>query len=308
MVEIGIMIEGQNGLNWDRWQRIARTVEEAGYSSLFRSDHFTNSKPPDIDSLELWVSLTWLAENSDKLEFGSLVTPMSFRHPVHTARMAAAVDDLSGGRMSLGLGAGWQEREHDNFGFDLSHPSNRFDRFEEGVHIISRLLHNDEPVDFNGKFFQLNSAILLPRPIRPGGPPIIIGGNGEKRTLAVAARYADEWNALFIPLEEFSRLNDLLDNILGTYGRDPSEVRRSIMTGCIFGDTVQEVKEKVLKRTKGQSDPAELQKRGFIVGTAEELLEQLEMLGEAGAQRIMLQWLDLEDFEGLFAMAEGIMK
>lgn len=308
MVEIGIMIEGQNGLNWDHWQRIARTVEEAGYSSLFRSDHFTNSKPPDIDSLELWVSLTWLANNSSKLEFGSLVTPMSFRHPVHTARMAAAVDDLSGGRMSLGLGAGWQEREHDNFGFDLSHPSNRFDRFEEGVQIISQLLHSDEAVDFNGKFFQLNGAILLPRPNRTGGPPIIIGGIGEKRTLAVAAQYADEWNALFIPLDEFGRLNDSLDNILLTNGRAPSEVRRSLMTGCIFGKTREEVEKKILIRTNGQSDTAELQKRGFIVGTAEEIMQQLELLGEAGAQRVMLQWLDLEDLEGLYAMAEGIIK
>jgi len=307
MVEIGIMIEGQNGLNWDRWQRIARTVEEAGYSSLFRSDHFTNSKPPDIDSLELWVSLTWLALNSSRLEFGSLVTPMSFRHPVHTARMAAAVDDLSGGRMSLGLGAGWQEREHENFGFDLSKPSDRFNRFEEGVNIISRLLHSDEAVYFNGKFFGLNGAIILPRPIRTGGPPLIIGGVGEKRTLAVAAQYADEWNALFIPLKEFSRLNDSLDNMLRKNGRAPSKVRRSLMTGCIFGNTREEVDKKITERMNGQSGSTELRKRGFIVGTAEEIREQIELLGEAGAHRVILQWLDLENMEGLHAMAEGII-
>jgi F420-dependent oxidoreductase-like protein len=308
MVDIGIMIEGQNGLNWDNWQRIARTVEKVGYSSLFRSDHFTNSKPPDIDALELWVSLTWLADNSSRLEFGSLVTPMSFRHPAHTARMAAAVDDLSGGRMSLGLGAGWQEREHENFGFDLRKPLDRFDRFEEGVHIITQLLHSDEPVFFEGRFFQLNGATILPRPIRPGGPPLIIGGIGEKRTLAVAAQYADEWNALFIPHDEFSRLNVSLDILLRSYGRRPSDVRRSIMTGCIFGKTREEVDKKILKRTNGQSDSAELRKRGFIVGTTGEILEQIELLGEAGAYRVILQWLDLEDMDGLLAMAEGIIK
>ena len=119
MLEIAVMIEGQNGLNWARWQRIARLAEEAGFVGLFRSDHFTNGNPPDLDSLELWTSLTWLADNTKRIEFGPLVTPFSFRHPAFTTRMAAAVDDLSGGRLTLGLGAGWQEREHALFGFDL---------------------------------------------------------------------------------------------------------------------------------------------------------------------------------------------
>ncbi|HJR78580.1 MAG TPA: LLM class flavin-dependent oxidoreductase, partial [Anaerolineales bacterium] len=111
MLEIAIMIEGQNGLNWPRWQKIARLVEDLGFVGLFRSDHFTNSSPPDLDSLELWTSLTWLACNTKRVEFGPLVTPFSFRHPVFTARMASAVDALSGERLTLGLGAGWQERE-----------------------------------------------------------------------------------------------------------------------------------------------------------------------------------------------------
>src|SRR3954463_2031621 len=112
MPEIGIMVEGQNGMNWSRWKRIARAVEDAGFVGLFRSDHYTNPDPPDLDSLELWVSLTWLAANTKRIVFGPVVSPVSFRHPTMTARMAAAVDDLSGGRLILGLGAGWQEREH----------------------------------------------------------------------------------------------------------------------------------------------------------------------------------------------------
>ena len=115
MTDIAIMIEGQNGLTWPRWQRIARTVEDAGFAGLFRSDHYTNARPPDLESLELWTSLTWLAGNTRRIEFGPLVTPFSFREPTMTARMAAAVDDLSEGRLILGLGAGWQEREHHNF-------------------------------------------------------------------------------------------------------------------------------------------------------------------------------------------------
>jgi alkanesulfonate monooxygenase SsuD/methylene tetrahydromethanopterin reductase-like flavin-dependent oxidoreductase (luciferase family) len=169
MLEIAIMIEGQNGLNWPRWQGIVRAVEELGFTGLYRSDHYTNANPPDKDSLELWVSLTWLAANTERIEFGPLVSPVSFRDPTMTARMASAVDDLSNGRLTLGLGAGWQEREHENFGWQLLDIPERFDRFEEGLTVISQLLQNDEPVDFEGEYYELNEAIVLPRPQRPGG-------------------------------------------------------------------------------------------------------------------------------------------
>jgi len=129
MIEIAITNEGQNGLNWPRWQRIAPAVEELGFSGLYRSDHFTNPKPPDLDSLELWTSLTWLASHTKRIRFCPLVSPVSFRHPVHTVRMASAVDDLSGGRLVLGVGAGWQGREHDNYGFDLLDVPGRLARY-----------------------------------------------------------------------------------------------------------------------------------------------------------------------------------
>jgi len=131
MTEIAIMIEGQNGLTWQSWQKIGRLVEDLGFAGLYRSDHFTNAQPPERDSLECWTSLTWLAANTRRIQFGPLVSPVSFRHPALTARMAAALDDLSGGRLTLGVGAGWQEREHDMFGFDLLGGKARFDRFEE---------------------------------------------------------------------------------------------------------------------------------------------------------------------------------
>ncbi|MDP2975334.1 MAG: LLM class flavin-dependent oxidoreductase, partial [Anaerolineales bacterium] len=168
MLEIAIMIEGQNGLTWPRWQRLAAAVEELGFVGLYRSDHFTNATPPDKESLELWVSLTWLASHTKRIEFGSLVSPLSFRHPAFTARVAAAVDDLSdaggGGRLTLGLGAGWQEREHHLVGFDLLDMKSRFARFEEGLEVITRLLKSDAPVTSEGKYYQLRGATLLPRP------------------------------------------------------------------------------------------------------------------------------------------------
>ena len=124
--------------------------------------------------------------------------------------MASAVDDLSGGRLVLGVGAGWQEREHEKFGWDLLDISNRFKRFEEGLEVLSRLLSSNDPITFNGEFYQLNEAIMLPRPKRPHGPPILIGGNGPHRTLSLAAKYAQEWNAVYLLPEEFSELNSHL--------------------------------------------------------------------------------------------------
>ena len=304
MLEIAVMIEGQNGLTWSRWQRIARLVEELGFVGLFRSDHFTNSNPPDMESLEVWTSLTWLACNTARIEFGPLVTPFSFRHPVFTARMASAVDDLSGGRLTLGLGAGWQEREHNLFGFDLLDRKSRFDRFEEGMEVVTRLLHSDEPVVFEGKFYQLRGATLLPRPQRQGGPRILVGGNGGKRTMANVVRYAVEWNCVALPPQDFTRLNNRLNDMLIAAERKPESVRRSMMTGCVFGKDDAALKEKVSARKRTLE---ELHERGTVAGSAGQVREQLRALEQAGLQRIMLQWLDLDDLAGLEALAKAVL-
>ncbi len=302
MLELAIMIEGQNGLNWERWQRIARAVEDLGFVGLYRSDHFTNGAPPDKDSLELWISLTWLACNTKRIEFGPLVTPMSFRHPALTARMAAAVDDLSGGRLTLGLGAGWQEREHTNYGFDLLDLKSRFKRFEEGLHVIEQLLDDDAPVNFSGEYYCLNDAVLLPRPKRR--IPILIGGNGEKRTLSFAARYADEWNATFQTPENFARLNTRLDEFLAERDAEPRRVRRSMMTGCVFGKNGAALQEKITARGRTVEQMLE---RGMVVGNASQVVEQLGRLSEAGVERVMLQWLDLDDMDGLEVLAKSVL-
>lgn len=303
-MEVAIMIEGQNGLNWPRWQRIVRAVEDLGFTGLYRSDHFTNAAPPDKDSLELWVSLAWLADHTRRIEFGPLVTPVSFRHLAHTARAAAAVDDLSGGRMTLGLGAGWQEREHANFGFDLLKPKERFDRFAEGLEAVTRLLRSEKPVSFEGRYFRLHEAVLLPRPRRPGGPPILVGGNGMRRTLPLAAKYAREWNATFQTPASYAALVRHLNELLSLQGRSPSDVRRSMMTGIVFGRTDAEVNTKLSAR--GRSI-AELRQRGVIMGMSSQVIEQLGELAEAGVQRIMLQWLDLDDMDGLEVFADTVL-
>ncbi|CAN5685038.1 LLM class F420-dependent oxidoreductase [soil metagenome] len=303
-MDIAIMLEGQNGLNWPRFQRIAHAVEDLGFAGLYRSDHFTNAQPPDSDSLELWVSLTWLASHTKRIEFGPMVSPVSFRNPVFTARIAKDVDDLSGGRLTLGIGAGWQEREHTNFGFNLLDLPERFARFQEGLAVITRLLQSEEPVNFTGQYFHLQDATLLPHAQRPGGPPILIGGNGEKQTLPLVARYANEWNGVFLSAGRYAELSRHLDELLAAQGRKPGDVRRSLMTGLLFGRTDAELEQKLQKA--GQSAEA-MRTRGMVVGTANALGEQLGKLAGVGIQRVMLQWMDLDDIAGLEALAKAVL-
>ena len=302
MPEVAIMIEGQNGLDWVRWRRLAQTVEDGGYTGLFRSDHFTNPSGPVLDALELWSSLTWLADNTTRIEFGPLVSPVSFRHPVITAWTASTVDNLAGGRLRLGLGAGWQEREHEAHGFELLETDLRFARFEEALEVVTRLLQSDEPVFFEGEFYQLRDAVLMPRSPRPGGPPIVIGGNGVRRTLPLVARYADEWNAVFVTPERFAELDTRLDELLKEAERPPERVRRTLMTRVVFGRTEADVERKLA----GQPVD-ELRAAGMIVGTAAEVAERLGRLDEAGVQRVMLQWLETDDIDGLEAMAQTVL-
>jgi F420-dependent oxidoreductase-like protein len=308
MIEVALMIEGQNGLTWERWKRIARIADEMGFAGLYRSDHYTNANPPDKESLEAWVSLAWLASHTEKIEFGPLVSPLSFREPTLLARIAASVDDLSGGRLILGLGAGWQEREHNNYGWTLLDIPGRFERFEDGLEVITRMLKSDQPSTYQGKYYQIEDAVLLPRPQRSGGPPILIGGNGERRTLPLVARFADEWNGLYISFSEYTRRNELLDELAEQEGRDPQSIRRSVMIGCEFGRDDAEVKALVEDRTGGNRTADELREKfGMAVGTASQVVDHLGKLEEAGCQRAMFQWLKLDDTDRLEAMAAGVL-
>jgi F420-dependent oxidoreductase-like protein len=305
MAQIGIMIEGQDGLNWRRWQRILQAAEDFGYQCVFRSDHFTNPNPPDKDSLELWVSLTYAASHTRRIEFGSLVAPTTFRHPSITVRMAAAVDDLSSGRLVLGLGAGWQEREHHIFGIPFYDRKTRHDMLADALEVTTRLLRSDAPVSYQGKHFSLDEAILLPRPQRR--TPILIGGNGPKRTLPLAAKYADEWNGVFIPVDTYRERNQLLSDLLRQNGREPGSVKRSLMTQIVFGRDEAGVDARLSRRGHDRSKLNDLARRGLIVGTPSAVVDQIGRFVEAGVQRFMLQWLDLDDIEGLEQIARDVL-
>jgi len=316
MVAISIQIEGQNGLTWPHWKRLVAEIEDLGFAGLFRSDHFTNARPPDKDALETIVSLTYLADHSQRLHFGPLVAPISVRNPAMLARQAAALDDLSGGRMILGLGAGWQEREHQLFGFSLGDIPTRMARFEEGLEVITRLLHSDEPVTYEGQFFQLRGATLLPRPQRPGGPSILIGGNGPKRTLPLAARYANIWNAVFIGPEAFRERSATLDELLRTTGRDPSEVQHTLMTGLFFGRDTNELDRRLgLLRDRPEFAGKSLEAvaealhaaGNAVAGTPDMIVQQIRAYADVGVEELVLQWFDLDDVDGLRAFARSVL-
>lgn len=315
MVAISIMIEGQMGLNWPRWRRLVAEVEALGFAGLFRSDHFTNPRPPDQDALETLISLAYLADHSTRLHFGPLVAPVSFRDPVMLARQALAIDDLSAGRMVLGLGAGWQEREHGTFGYPLGDLPTRVARLEEGMAVVSLLLRGDGPVGFEGRFFQLREAQLLPRPARPGGPRILAGGNGPLRTLPLAARYADWWNAVLLDRATFRERSVRLDTLLLEAGRQPGDVRRTMMRPVFYGADMAAVEQRLGGRLRpelaGQPFAAALDtlvgKERMLVGTPEMLIEQIKRDGEAGVQELMLQWFDLDDIAGLRAFAKAVL-
>lgn len=316
MIDISIMIEGQIGLTWSRWKKLVSEVESLGFAGLFRSDHFTNAEPPDLDSLEMMVSLTYLADHSQRIHFGPLVAPVTFRNPVFLARQALALDDLSNGRMILGLGAGWQEREHNTFGFELGNVQTRLARFEEGIEVVTSLLNSDKPVNYDGNFFQLRDAILLPRPQHPGGPRILIGGNGRKRTLSLAARYAHIWNGVFLSPDQFRERSDILDTLLVEAGRQPGDVKRTVMHAVYFGRDHAELDRRLHWRHDdedlvGKSLDEAIQyiatEQHNIVGTPDMCIEQIYTFEVAGVQELMLQWFDMDDLNGLRAFAESVL-
>ncbi len=305
MTQIGIMIEGSRGLNWTRWKGLLRTAEDCGFQSVFRSDHFTNpAGEDDQDSLELWMSLAYAASHTESIEFGSLVAPVSFRHPSMQARYAAAIDDLSAGRLVLGMGAGWQAREHQRFGLPFYDFATRYQMLEEALQVTKRLLRSDTPFDFIGEHYQLEDAILLPRPARPGGPPILIGGNGPKRTLPLVAKHADEWNADALDLVTYRARRAILDEYLSEEGRAVDALKHSLMTRVIYRRTQAQL-DAFLHESGISKD--EVAAGRLIVGTAGAVVDQMAARFEAGINRIMLRWLELDDMANLELLAHDVL-
>lgn len=280
---------------------------------MFRSDHFTNPQPPDYDALDLIVSLTYAASHSERIHFGALVTPVSFREPVMLTRQIAALDDLSGGRAILGMGAGWQEREHKMFGYTLGDVKTRMARLEEALEVSTRLLRSDGPANYEGQFYQLHDAAIRPR---REGTKLLIGGNGPKRTLPFVARYADIWNGVGLKPEAFRERSALLDGLLREQGRDPGAVRRTLMVGLLFARDEAELERKLrddapdeAKKLPYEELVARQRNQDWftVFGTPAMIKEQIAPFEAAGVEEIMLQWHDFDDLEGLQILAQGVL-
>jgi F420-dependent oxidoreductase-like protein len=300
-LEISIMIEGQQGLNWPRWQRLARAAEDLGYYGLFRSDHFVLPNGDYQDALETWVSFAWLASNTQRIAFGPLVSPVSYRNPSILAWQAAAIDSLAGGRLRVGLGAGWNEFEHKAFGFHLGSLDERFARLEDALNIVRQLTRSPQPTSYQGAEFSIDGAMLMPRSPRADGPPIVIGGNGPKRTLPLVAKHADEWNAVFLDADGVRERNVRLDELLAAEGREPGAVKRTLMTRGLVARTEAELAAK-----ESPEKLEELRARGAVVGTPNEIVDRLGRLAEAGVAGVQLQWIDLDDMTGLELIASEV--
>jgi alkanesulfonate monooxygenase SsuD/methylene tetrahydromethanopterin reductase-like flavin-dependent oxidoreductase (luciferase family) len=295
-VRLALMIEGQEGVTWDDWVALADACEEHGVESLFRSDHYISGFDESRPVLDAWATLAGLAERTTRLELGTLVSPGTFRHPSLLARNAATADEISGGRIVLGMGAGWMEREHEAYGFDFATTRERVARFAEQLEIVHGLFH-DDGVDFAGEHYRLQNAPGLKRP----DLTILVGGSAKPGTAGPAVKFADEYNCLFGTLDDARERKRRLDEACERGGRDPSTLRYSLMAPLVVGRDDREVRESARRiGARFGRDPQQVLERyaqNGPVGTVEQVIERLKEIEALGFERIMLQHLAHQDLD-----------
>jgi F420-dependent oxidoreductase-like protein len=299
-VKVCLMIEGQEGVTWDDWVRLARLTEEKGLEGLFRSDHYTAIIRPRAAALDAWTTLAGLAALTKRIRLGTLVSPATFRHPSVLARMAVTVDLISGGRLDVGMGAGWYEREHVANGFPFLDSRRRFDLFEEQVEVVVRSWTEDG-FEHRGAAYELSGQTALPRAHQSPHPPLVLGGTVKSRFAALAARYASEVNTLGASNDELRARKERLDAACADVGRDPATLGFSVMTTCYLGADVADVLERIgmFEAARGSNgDPAMLladRRDRWLAGTIEQVAERLAELRGIGVTRVFLQHLNHED-------------
>src|SRR4051812_41452948 len=290
------MIEGQEGVTWPQWVALARACDEHGVPALFRSDHFLNldGDHPERGALDAWTTLAALAAVTQTVRLGTLVSPATFRHPSLLAKLAVTADHVSGGRVDLGLGAGWHEPEHRAYGFPFAGLAARMDVFEEQVAIVAGLL---APGEFahDGANYVCVGVDARPKPVR-GRLPLIVGGSAGRRSAAVAARWADEYNTGAVDAAECRRRRRRLDAACAAVGRDPADLRLSVRTWLLAGRDERDLRARAraVAAFRGVPDRApeelmrELGANGWLVGTVDAVVARLRALAAAGADRVVL--------------------
>jgi F420-dependent oxidoreductase-like protein len=303
------MVEGQEDVTWDQWVALAHAAQEAGLEALFRSDHYGSVMGRiERGSLDAWTTLAGLASITQGIRLGTLVSPVTFRHPSVLAKGAATVDHISGGRVELGIGAGWNEQEHRAYGFPFPDTRTRIEMLEEQIEIVARSWGEDS-FTFEGKHYSLADLDAHPKPIQRPRPNLLVGGSGGSASVRIAARWADEYNTLFASVEECAKRRRDLDAAWESAGRDAHPVL-SMMTTCLLGRTDSEVEERagaLLRQTGRDMGVAEWldgAREERLVGTVSEVATKIEALSEVGVERLMLQHLVHDDIEMVSLMGE----
>jgi F420-dependent oxidoreductase-like protein len=302
-MRVALMIEGQEGVTWPQWCALADACEEHGVETLFRSDHYISQSDEDANvAHDAWTTIAALAARTTTLRFGTLVSPATFRLPALLANAAATADHVSGGRIELGVGAGWMEREHRAFGFPFPETPVRLAMFAEQLEIVHRLW-TEPRVDFRGTHYTLEDAPGLPKPVQQPHPPLLVGGSGTRGTADPAARFADEYNTPFQSPEDFAAIRGKVVAACERAGRDPQTMRFSTMTGCLIGTTRAEALERaqaLYGRVQRDADfdtwLAAYTQRA-LVGSVDEIAARLREYEQAGCERVMLQHLLHADLE-----------
>jgi F420-dependent oxidoreductase-like protein len=308
-MRVCLMIEGQEDVTWEQWLALAGACEEHGLEGLFRSDHYESVMGMrERGSLDAWATLAALAARTSRIRLGTLVSPATFRHPSVLAKMVATVDHVSGGRAELGLGAGWHEGEHRAYGFEFPPTPTRMERLAEQLEIVTRSWTEDA-VEFQGRHYQVQDLRALPKPVQRPRPTLLVGGGAGPKSLALAARFADEYNTVGVPLEELPERRKRLRDAWREAGRDPEEARLSLMTACVVGRDRAEVEERVrrvLAAIGSHDSVAEVvdARPNWLLGTVDEVAERLRGLEAAGVGRVMLQHLDHADTEMVAVLGE----
>ncbi len=299
-MDLCLMIEGQEGVSWPQWLALARACEEHGVPALFRSDHYLElgGDHPERGALDAWTTLAALGAVTTALRLGTMVSPATFRHPSVLAKAVVTADHVSDGRVELGLGAGWHEREHAAYGFPFAPTRERMDALEEQLQVVLGSWA-EGPFSFAGEHYRLRDLDAQPKPVQRPHPPIIIGGNAGPRSAALAARYADEYNTVFATPAEVRERRRVVERACEEAGREALPF--SLMTGVVVGRDRGELQDRAgrLAELTGGDATALLAEPppGWIVGTLEVAAAQIAALADAGVHRIMCQHLAHDDLD-----------
>ena len=306
-MRLRIFTEPQQGASYDDLLAVARTAERLGFDGFFRSDHYLRmgEGDPGPGPTDAWVTLAGLARETSRVRLGTLVTASTFRLPGPLAISVAQVDAMSGGRVELGIGAGWFDDEHRAHGIPFPSTRERFDRLEEQLTVITGMWTTPvgDTFSFRGRYYELHDSPALPKPVQKPHPPVIVGGYGTKRTPALAARYAQEFNLAFPPLDIYAEYVQRVKQACVDAGRDPASLRTTVALVVCCGRDEAEFRRRA--NAIGRQ-PDELRENG-AAGLPGEVVDTLRAFEAAGAETAYLQVLDVSDLEHLELLAAGVM-